>query len=56
MNEPKKQSGILWKLTAEEKGVVMAVCDYAMIASEVIGPNSTERMRELINQLLGEEK
>ena len=29
MSEPKKQTGILWKLTAEEKETLREVCDYA---------------------------
>lgn len=56
MNEPKKPSGILWKLTAEEKEALREVCHWAMIHLNDIGCRSGHVDVEKINQLLGEEK
>lgn len=54
MSEPKKQTGILWKLTAEEKEALREVCDWAKIGAEhsATGPSAPLK---LIRQLIGEE-
>ena len=54
MSEPKKQTGILWKLNAEEKEALREVCEYAEMAADDFGPVSTERIGMLTRQLLGE--
>lgn len=51
-----KPSGILWKLTAEEKEELREVCHWAMIYLNDIGCRSGHVDIEKINQLLGEEK
>ena len=56
MNEPKKPSGILWKLTAEEKEALREVCHWAMIHLNDIGCRSGHVDVEKINQLLWEEE
>jgi hypothetical protein len=49
MNEPKKPSGILWKLTAEEKEALREVCGFARAMGD-------DYISDKINQLLGKEK
>ena len=52
MSEPKKQTGILWKLNAEEKKALREVCQAAMqYALEF----NEKHIGEKIRQLLGEE-
>ena len=55
MNEPTKQTGFLWKLTAEEKETLREVCDYARAFAVDFGPRvAINHINGKINQLLGE--
>lgn len=56
MSEPKKQTGILWKLAPEEKAALREVCEYAEMAADDFGEVTHERIRPLTVQLLGEEE
>ena len=57
MNEPKKQTGFLWKLTAEEKEALREVCDYARaFAVDCVLPEVFDCVKLKITQLLGEEE
>ena len=55
MNEPTKQTGILWKLNEEEKEALREVCQMADSYCSLVflRPDSERRMK--IRQLLGEE-
>ena len=58
MSEPKKQTGFLWKLTAEEKETLREVCDYAraFAVDFDFGPRvAINHIEGKIRELLGEE-
>jgi hypothetical protein len=52
----RKPTGILWKLSPEEREALREVCHWAMIHLNDIGCRSGHVDVEKINQLLGEEK
>ena len=59
MSEPKKQTGILWKLTAEEKETLREVCDYARAFAVDFDFGQRVAINHIngkINQLLVEEE
>ena len=56
MNEPKKQTGILWKLTAEEKEALLAVCGRELTNLNYLQASDDCIERKQVRQLLGEEE
>ena len=56
MNEPTKQTGILWKLNEEEKESLGRVCSMARVYCRQNNIPAQSKEMQDIRQLLGEEE